>query len=121
MATLSMDLRQRIVSAYDRKQGTQDEIAKRFAVSLGRVKKLLPQRRCTGEIAPRHRFSGRKPKILESHRSRLKELVRAQPDLTLEQLRRKAGLECTLPAIHYVLVDMEKRRSARSSRTDRTS
>jgi transposase len=125
MATLSMDLRRRIVTAYDRKQGTQEEVAKRFEVSLGMVKKLLAQRRRTGDIAARHRFSGRKPKILPEDRRCLQALVAQQPDLTLAQLRTKAGLECTLPAIHYVLVDLgltyKKRRCGPPSKAARTS
>ena len=48
MATLSLDLRERILRAYDKGQGTRDEIAKRFDVSLGMVKKLQQQRRDTG-------------------------------------------------------------------------
>ena len=66
MATFSSDLRERIVAAYDRGDGTQ-QIAERYDVSLGMVKKLLQQRRHTGEIAARHRFSGRKPKITVKH------------------------------------------------------
>ena len=34
-----MDLRERIVEAYGRKEGTREEVAKRFKVSLGMVKK----------------------------------------------------------------------------------
>ena len=52
MRTLSLDLRERILSAYDKKEGTREEIAARFRVSLGMVKKLLQQRRRTGNIAP---------------------------------------------------------------------
>ena len=45
MRTLSLDLRERILTAYDAKEGTREEIAARFRVSLGMVKKLLQQRR----------------------------------------------------------------------------
>lgn len=62
MRTLSQDLRERIVAAYDRGEGTRAQIARRYDVSEGMVKKLLQQRRRTGDIAPRHRFSGAKPK-----------------------------------------------------------
>jgi transposase len=103
MATLSNDLRERIVAAYDRETGTRQQIAERYNVSLGMVKKLLQQRRHTGDIAPRHRFSGRKPKITLGHQKRLKRLVGDDPDMTLEELRAAIGVECTLPAIHYAL------------------
>ena len=64
MRTLSLDLRQRILDTYDRKEGTRIEVARRFRVSLGMVKKLLQQRKRTGDIAARHRFCGRKPMIV---------------------------------------------------------
>jgi hypothetical protein len=62
--TISLDLRERIVAAYDNDEGTQQEVAHRFKVSWDFVKKLFKQRRRTGDIAARHRFSGRKPLIL---------------------------------------------------------
>jgi transposase len=115
MATISKDLRERIVAAYDRGDGTRQQIADRYDVSLGLVKKLLQQRRRTGDIAPRHRFSGRKPKITGQHQQRLKRLVRDHPDMTLEELREAIRIKCTLPAIHYALCRMglplKKRRS----------
>jgi transposase len=116
MATISLDLRQRILKAYDRGDVTREQVASRFEVSLGLVKKLLHQRRHTGNIAPLHHRSGRKPIILDSHRRELRDLVAKQPDLTLEEIRVRLGLECTIQAIHYVLADMgltyKKRRSA---------
>jgi transposase len=107
MRTLSLDLRERILTAYDADEGTREEVAHRFRVSLAMVKKLLQQRRRTGDIAPRHRFSGRKPKILEGHRQHFRRLLGKQPDLTLAELREATGLACTLPAIHYVLAGMD--------------
>jgi len=68
MRTTSLDLRERILAAYDNDEGTRPEIAHRFRVSLGMVKKLLQQRRHTGDITPRHRFSGRKPTIVGRQR-----------------------------------------------------
>jgi len=104
MTTLSIDLRERIVKAYDRGEGTRQQIADRYNVSLGMVKKLLQQRRRTGDIANRHHFSGRKPKITAKHQQQLKLLIQQQPDATLKELREAVGLQCTLPAIHYVLL-----------------
>ena len=106
MAAFSLDLRERILAAYDGGEGTRQEVAHRFRVSLGMVKKLLQQRRRTGEIGPLHHRAGRKPKITEGHRRQLERLVRAQPELTLEELRAALGLECSVPAIHYVLKAM---------------
>jgi transposase len=106
MRTTSLDLRERILASYDQKEGTREEIARRFRVSLGMVKKLLQQRRRTGDIAPRHHFSGRKPTIVPSHHRQMRTLLGQKPDLTLDELRQAVGLKCTLPAIHYVLEKM---------------
>ena len=48
-----------------------------------------------------------------------------KPDLTLKELRAAVALDCSLPAIHYVLEKMgltyKKRRSAPASKTAPTS
>jgi len=106
MRTISLDLRERILAAYDHKEGTRPEIAHRFRVSLGLVKKLLQQRRRTGDIAPRHRFSGRKPTIVASHRSQFRALLAKKNDLTLAELRVATGLRCSVQAINVVLAKM---------------
>ena len=125
MRTLSLDLRQRILQAYDRDEGTRAEIAHRFCVSLGMVKKLLQQRRHTGDIAARHRFSGRKPMIVTDHRNQMRSLLAKKNDLTLKELRQATGLQCSLQAIHVVLEKMgltyKKRHSVPVSKSGRTS
>jgi transposase len=125
MRTVSLDLRQRIVDSYDHKEGTRQEIARRFRVSLGLVKKLLQQRRRTGDIAPRHCFSGRKPAIAAIDRSHMRALLARKNDLTLRQLRQAAGLSCSLQAINVVLARMgltyKKRHSTPANKTGLTS
>ena len=123
--TISLDLRERILAAYDQREGTREEVARRFRVSLGLVKKLLQQRRQTGDIRPRHRHSGRKPLLVASHQQKLRQLLGRRPDLTLEELRQALAVNCTLQAIHYVLERMgltyKKRRSAPANKTAPTS
>lgn len=125
MKTTSLDLRQRIVATYDEGKWTQEEVAKRFRVSQGMVKKLLLQRRRTGRIDARHRFSGRKAKLLPEKGEELKGLVAKEPDITLAEIKGRLGLACTIPAIHQVLVKLgltyKKRRSMRPNKTGPTS
>jgi transposase len=122
--TLSLDLRERILTSYDQEEGTREQIASRYQVSLGMVKKLLQQRRHTGDIRPRHRYSGRKPIIVSGHRQQMRKLLSKKPDLTLKELRSAMELNCSLPAIHYVLEKMgltyKKRHSAPASKTGQT-
>lgn len=124
MKVLSMDLRQRIVSACDRGDQTQQQIADRFEVSLGMVKKLLKQRRKTGDIAPRYHLCKGKAKLLAEHEQLLKQHLSKKPDSTLAELREAIGLSCTLPTIHNALKRMglsyKKRRFELASRSAKT-
>src|SRR5438046_7261368 len=106
MRTLSLDLRERILASYDHDEGTRAEVAHRYRVSLGMVKKLLQQRRRIGDIGPRHHCSGRKPTIVASHQRQMRTLLGRKPDLTLQELRVAGALECTLPDTAYVLTKM---------------
>jgi transposase len=125
MRTLSLDLRERILASYDNQAGTREEVALRYRVSLGMVKKLLQQRRRTGDIGPRHHRAGRKPTILPSHQRQMRTLLGRKPDLTLKELRTAVALDCTLPAIHYVLKKLgltyKKRHSGPANKIVRTS
>ncbi len=125
MKTISVDLRERILTTYDQGEETRAAVARRFQVSVGMVKKLLQQRRRIGDLRPQHHRSGSKPRIVASHRQQLRTLLARKPDLTLKELRAATGLNCTLPAIHYVLVKLglthKKRHSAPANKTVPTS
>ncbi|MFZ4116687.1 MAG: hypothetical protein ACOYK6_08230 [Chthoniobacterales bacterium] len=64
--TISLELRERILECYDSEDGTRYQVAKRFRVSLGMVKKLLQQRKNRQEIGAQHYRSGRNPSLLKS-------------------------------------------------------
>lgn len=124
MRTISLDLRERILASYDQKEGTREEIAHRFRVSLGMVKKLLQRRRQGGDIGPRYHRCGLKPGKVAAQGQTFRQLLSRKPDMTLEELRRATALDCTLPAIHYVLEKMgltyKKRHSAPANKTGPT-
>jgi len=109
------------MDTYDEGKWTQEEVAKRFRVSLGMVKKLVMQRRRTGQIEARHRCSGRKARLLPERGEQLKALVAKEPDLTLAEIKERLGLDYTVGAIHWVLgrlgLTYKKRRSMRLSKT----
>ena len=86
-ATYSLDLRQRVVAAVDGGEGTQEQIAARFSVSLGWVEKLLRQRRRTGHIAPVGHRGGAPRRLDEPAVAAVRAALAAQPDLALEELR----------------------------------
>jgi transposase len=123
--TLSLDLRERIVAAYDAKEGTREEVSKRFKVSLGMVKKLLGQRAKTGDLRPRHRFSGRKARLMPRHGAELKQLIAREPEVTLEEMKARLKLDCTVAAIQWAVTKLgltyKKRLSLRPNKTARIS
>lgn len=122
---ISLDLRERIVMAYESKEGTREEMAKRFKVSLGMVKKLLAQKTRTGDLKNRYSYCGRKAKLEPEYGAALRKLVQKQPDVTLVEIKEQLGLDYTIGAIHWVLGKMgltyKKRRSMRPNKTGRTS
>lgn len=88
MKAYSLDLRIRVVEAVDRQVGSQGEVAGLFGVSRTFVKKLLRQRRETGEVAPRPHGGGPQPKLDEKKRERLRAYVlRTKNDASLAEVQ----------------------------------
>src|SRR5438270_11025392 len=103
MDAYSMDLRERVVAACDARDGTREQIAARFSVSVRWIGDLLSRRRRTGSIAPKPRGGGRAPAFDEAASARLREAVRADDDATLEELREAAGVACSAPSVYLSL------------------
>jgi transposase len=93
MRPLSNDLRQRILDAVDNHEGTQRELAERFAVNPSTIVRLLQLRRRTGSAAPRPHGGGTPPTLDAERLERLRRLVAEDPDATPEQYRRRLGVE----------------------------
>jgi transposase len=85
MAPYSMDLRERVMKAWDT-SGDADEVARTFAVSRAWVHRLVQRRRETGSIAPRQQKKFRS-RVLAGQEDRLVALITARPDATLAELR----------------------------------
>ena len=124
MRAYSFDLRERVVAACDARDGTRQQIAARFSVSVAWIRRLLQRRRETGSIAPRPRGGGRAPAFDAEAGRRLREAVRADADATLEELARAAGVACCASAVHRALarlgITRKKSRGGRPSRTARS-
>jgi putative transposase len=84
-APYSMDLRERVLKAWDA-SGDADDVAATFAVSRAWVHRLAQRYRETGSIAPRKQAKFRS-RVLAGQEERLKTLVTATPDATLAELR----------------------------------
>lgn len=85
MAAYSMDLRERVVRAWD-EWGDAAEVAAQFSVSRSWVYRVVQRRRETGSIAPRKQTKFR-ARALAGQVDRLAALISARPDATLAELR----------------------------------
>jgi transposase len=107
MSPYSQDLRQRVLDAVERKEGSLRQIARRFVVSLSFIVRLVQLHRRTGSLQPRPHGGGRRPALGPDDLERLKGLVQRQPDATLDELRQRLGIACSLMAISRALSKLE--------------
>jgi transposase len=85
MAPYSLDLRKRVLRAWDAGMDAES-VATKYEVSRAWVHRLVQRRRETGSIAPRQQTVFRR-RVLAGQEGRLVALITAQPDLTLAELR----------------------------------
>ncbi len=83
--TLSIDLRERLVSAVDGGM-TRRSAAKRFGVAASTAIKWVDQWRRTGNVAPRPRGGDHRSERIEVHAEEVLALIEETPDVTLEEL-----------------------------------
>ena len=95
-APYSLDLRERVWAACHAKEGTEEETAKRFGVSLSFVRDLVRRKKESGTVAPKPHGGGRPPALDEQGLEQVAQVVAEVPDATLEELlvklRRKEKL-----------------------------
>ena len=87
MRPLSQDLRQRIVAARERGEGT-GEVCKRFGVSRKSVERFWKEYCRTGQCLPKQ-IGGYRRSRLAPHDRRLQRWIETQPDLSLGELQQR--------------------------------
>lgn len=87
MKAYSLDLRERVVAAYEKGDKSIVEIAVRFSVGQTFLKKMLRQKRETGSLERLPQRAGVKRKLSAAHRTWLAKQVKEQPDATLSELQ----------------------------------
>src|SRR5512135_1780563 len=103
MRPYSLDLRQRVAAAVDHQEGSQRQIARRFRVSPSFITRLLKLRRQSRSLKPRPHGGGHPPALDHAGQTRLRQLVRKQPDATLQELAGRVGVRCSRMAIFRTL------------------
>lgn len=106
----SIDLREKVIQAVDDKKYSVQEIAQIFNVSDKWIYKLIHQRRETGCIAPLGHGGGREAKFKGESLEELKKLVNSYPDITLQEILDKTGVDASIMAVHRALKKLNFRR-----------
>lgn len=127
MGPYPVALRQRVVDAHVCRNGSLTEVAEQFDVSRGFVRNMAAQYRRMGSVVPRPHGGGRH-KLGPKGDAKLRALVEADPDATLDELRtrlqRSRHITLTRSGVGRALqrlgLPRKKKRSTRPSKTDPT-
>ena len=106
MKPLSLDLRERIVAAYEAGEGSYQVIAKRFQVGRTVVGKLVRQQRESGSLEPLVHRRGRKPAVSGEQEAALREHLEKHPDATVLERREALELQCSEKTLWQTLRKM---------------
>lgn len=128
MRPYSTDLRQRVLAAYRRGEGSVRDLADQFEIAPRTLENWLVLTRETGSVAPRAHGGGAQARLSPKRLNVLRQLVQDDPDATLLELAERLA-EATQCRVHpstisRALADLDltrkKRRSTRPSATDLT-
>jgi len=124
-APLSMDLRRRMAEAVEGGE-SRNSVAKRFAVAISTVVKLMQRYHATGSLAP-GQMGGWKDYALAEHEEHVRAAIAARADMTLEELREalaQNGIQVGRSSVDRFLkarrLTLKKSRSTRPSKAVRT-
>ena len=81
-----MDLRQRVVGAFQQGEGTYEDLARRFGVGRATVHRWLRRTRETGSPAPLAHAGGQTHRIADEELAAFRALVDAKPDRTRAEM-----------------------------------
>jgi transposase len=129
MGPYSLDLRQRVLDAYQNGIGSIRGVAALFEIVPNTVLNWLRLAHTTGSVAPRPHGGGVPPIISGGALAPLAALVEAQPDATLPELRARLEPTCHLTtsdsavcrALQVLKLSRKRRRSTRTRATARRS
>jgi transposase len=104
---LGDDLRRKLLFAYDQGEGTLEQLASRFLVSVGWAKKISAARNRTGQAERLPHKPGRKPHAGIEAQQQVRVWFVQQTDLTLAKVQQKllgkAGVSLSLPQVWKLL------------------
>jgi len=125
MKAYSIDLRTRVLAAYDSGQYRLNQIAEQFQVTTRWIQKLRQRRQQEGSIAPKPQNQGRKPVFQGKNLKALEQFIEAHPDATLEETKQHFSgvVQCSIVTIHNTLKGLgwryKKKRYMRASKVEK--
>jgi transposase len=122
MTPYSQDLRKRILDTAQRGDGSLRQIARRFLVSVSFFTRFLRTYRSTSSAEPKPHGGGNPAALGPEDLVRLRELIRQQPDATLEECRQGLGASCSTMTISRALRKLglpRKKKVPRAQEQDR--
>ena len=93
MKAYSLDLRERVVAAYEKGAGSIAEIAARFSVGETFLKKMLRQKRRTGLLMRLPTRAGARKLLRKRHGQWLAKQIKEKPDAASVELQTKLAEE----------------------------
>jgi transposase len=112
------------VNAYEAGEGTEEEIATRFAISTSSLRRWMKRKRATSTLAPSRAPRGPQPRIGHPERPVLRALVEERPDRTLaelcEQWRARTNVIVSVSNMQRVLAQMKLTKKNASCRRTRS-
>lgn len=87
MKAYSLDLRERVMAAYEQDQRSIAQVAEQFDVGPTFVKKMLRQKRERGTVAALAHGGGRQPSLTDKEHRLLRHRIKQQPDASLTELQ----------------------------------
>lgn len=127
MKPLSRDVRQRIVQVYEEGTWSYEEVAARFQVGVGSVRRYVRQWRQHGHLDPAPPGGGQPQKVDAAAQTWLFEVAEQQVDASQDELRQElqahTGIAVSQPPICRLLqraeITRQKKRNGQRNRTRR--
>ena len=105
MKAYSIDLRERVLADYQCGMKFAD-LGRKYSVSAEWVRQFVRRYQATGEVAARPPLKKKMP-FHRRQEGALRAALAEQPDLTLEGLRSKLGLDVSIGTLHQALVNLK--------------
>ena len=105
MKAYSNDIGERVIKALQEGEKVK-EISERLTVSTRFIYSLSMRFRCTGCYEALKHSGGAPRKLSEEDNEKIRQAIRARPDITLAEIQERCNLQVSVPTIHRAIKRM---------------